>query len=87
MLRDVAISEDRNVIKKEAEKIIKRKDLTIKIQRVLNVNTKVIPVTKGAAGTLSKLFTQYLSNILGKNEMKQLQKKPYLALHTYLGKY
>ena len=32
MLIDVAISEDRNVIKKEAEKILKYKDLTIEIQ-------------------------------------------------------
>jgi hypothetical protein len=31
MLIDVAISGDRNVIKKEAEKILKYKDLTIKI--------------------------------------------------------
>jgi hypothetical protein len=30
---DVAISGDRNVIKKEAEKILKCKDLTIEIQR------------------------------------------------------
>jgi hypothetical protein len=74
MLRDVAISGDRNVIKKEAEQILKQKDLKIKIQRMLNVNIKVIPVTTGAAGTLSKSFRQYLSNILGKNEMKELQK-------------
>ena len=32
MLADVAISLDRNVIKKEAEKILKYKDLTIEIQ-------------------------------------------------------
>jgi hypothetical protein len=31
MLLDVAISGDRNVIKKEAEKILKCKDLTIEI--------------------------------------------------------
>jgi hypothetical protein len=42
---------------------------------MLNVNIKVIPVTIGAAGTLSKSFRQYLSNILGKKEMKELQKK------------
>jgi hypothetical protein len=30
---DVAISGDRNVFKKEAEKILKYKDLTIEIQR------------------------------------------------------
>jgi len=34
MLTDVAISGDRNVIKKEAEKILKYKDLTIEIQRM-----------------------------------------------------
>ena len=39
VLIDVAISGDRNVIKKEAEKIIKYKDLTIEIQRMWNVKT------------------------------------------------
>ena len=43
MLIDDAISGDKNVIKKEAEKILKYKDLTIEIQRVWNVKTKVIP--------------------------------------------
>jgi len=50
MLIDVAISEDRNVIKKEAEKILKYKDLTIEIQRMWNVKTKVIPVIIVAMG-------------------------------------
>jgi hypothetical protein len=44
MLIDVAISGDRNVIKNGAEKILKYKDLTIEIQRMWNVITKVIPV-------------------------------------------
>jgi len=44
MLIDVAISEDRNVIEKEAGKILKYKDLTIDIQGMCNVKTKVIPV-------------------------------------------
>ena len=46
-LIDVAISGDRSVIKKEAEKILKHKDLTIEIQRMWNVKTKVIPVILG----------------------------------------
>jgi hypothetical protein len=37
MLIYVAIPGDRNVIKKEAEKILKYKDLTIEIQRMWNV--------------------------------------------------
>ena len=40
MLIDVAISEDRNVIKKEAENILKYKDLTIETQRMWNVKKK-----------------------------------------------
>jgi len=43
MLLDVAISEDRNMIKKETEKILRYKDITIEIQRMSNVKkTKVI---------------------------------------------
>ena len=44
MLIDTAISGDRNVIKKEAEKVLKYKDLTIEIQRMWNVKTNVIPI-------------------------------------------
>jgi len=40
MLIDVAISGDRNVTKKEAEKILKYKDLTKEIQRTWNVKQR-----------------------------------------------
>ena len=40
MLIDVATSGDRTVIKKEAEKILKYKDLTIEIQRMWKVTMK-----------------------------------------------
>ena len=78
MLIDVAILGDRNVIKKEDEKILKYKDLTIEIQRVWNVKTKVIPVITGATGTISKLFRKYVSNIPGNHEVKELQKTAIL---------
>ena len=42
MLTEVANSEDGNVIKKEAEKILKYEDLTIEIQRIRNVKIKAI---------------------------------------------
>jgi len=75
MLIDVAISGDRNVIKKEAEKILKYKYLTIEIQRMWNVKTKVIPVIIGATGTISKSFREYVRNIPGRYGVKELQKK------------
>jgi hypothetical protein len=39
-----------------------------------NVKTKVIPVIVEATGTTSKSLRQYLSNILGKHEVKKLNK-------------
>jgi len=74
MLIDVAISGDRNVIKKEAEKILKYRDLTIEIQRMWNIKTKVIPVIIGATGTISNAFRKYVNNIPGNCEVKELQK-------------
>jgi hypothetical protein len=44
MLIDVAIPGEGNVTQKEAENVLKYKDLTIVIQRMWNVATRVIPV-------------------------------------------
>jgi hypothetical protein len=49
------ISGDRNVIKKEAEKILKYKQLTTQIQRMWNVKPEVIPALRGATGIISKI--------------------------------
>ena len=86
MLIDVAISGDGNVIKKEAEKILKYKDLTTEIQRMWNVKTKVIPVIVGATGAISKSFRKYVSNIPGKHEVKELQKTAILGTAHILRK-
>jgi len=86
MLIDVAISGDRNVSKIEAEKILKYKDLTIEIQRMWNVKTKVIPVIIGGTGTISKPFRKYMSNIPGKHEVKELQKTAILGTEHILRK-
>ena len=79
MSTDVAIPGDRNVVKKEAEKILKYKDLITEIQRMWNVKAKVIPVITGATGTISKSLRQYLGNIPGKYEIKELQKTAILC--------
>ena len=73
MLIDDEISRDRNVTKKEAEQIPKFKNLTIEIQRMWNVKTKVIPVITGTTGTISKSFRKYLSDVQGIHEVKELQ--------------
>ena len=86
MLIDVAISGGRNVVKKEAEKILKYKDLTIEIQRMWNVKARVIPVVIGATGTISKSFRKYVSNIPGNHDVKELQKTAILGTARILRK-
>jgi len=71
MYTNVAISGDRNVIKKEAEKILKFKDLIIEIQCMWNVKTNVIPIIIiGATGTIQKSFRKYLNHASVKHEIK-----------------
>jgi len=74
------------VIKKEAEKILEYKELTIEIQRMWNVKTKVIPVIIGATGTISKSFRKYMSNTTGNHEVKELQNRAILGTAHILRK-
>jgi hypothetical protein len=76
----------RNVIKKEAQKILKYKDLTIEIQRMCNIKARVIPVNIGATGTISKSFRKYVSSIPGKHEVRELQKTAILGTAHILRK-
>jgi hypothetical protein len=86
MLIDVAISGDRNVFNKEAEKILKYKDLTIEMQRMWNVKTRIIPVIIGATGTISKSFRKYLSSIPGYHDVRELQRTALLGTAHILWK-
>jgi hypothetical protein len=57
-------------------------------QRMWNVKTRVIPVTRvtGATGTVSKSFRKYASNIPQETmKLGKYRKQPYCALHTYFG--
>jgi 3-deoxy-D-manno-octulosonic acid (KDO) 8-phosphate synthase len=54
MLMGVTNTGERNVTKKEAEKILKYKDLILEIQGIWYVKAQVIPVITGATGTISK---------------------------------
>jgi hypothetical protein len=64
----------RKLFKREAGMILKYKDCTTETERIWTVDTKVIPVTTGATGTISKSLGEYLSNVPGKHEIKELQK-------------
>jgi hypothetical protein len=86
ILIDAAIPGDRNVFKKEDEKILKYKDLTIEIQRIWNLKTRVIPVIIGATGTISKSFRKYVSYIPGNHDVKELQKTTILSTAQILRK-
>jgi hypothetical protein len=86
MLIDVAIPGDRNVMKKETEKILKYIYLIIEIQRMWNVERKVTPVIIGATGTVSKSFRKYLSSTPGKHDIKELQKTAILGTAHILRK-
>jgi len=54
-----------------------------------NVKAKVIPVIIVTTGPFSKSLRQYLSNIPGKDEIKELKKSHighYTHTHTHYGK-
>jgi hypothetical protein len=51
-----------------------------------NVKAKVIPVIIGAIGTILKSLIQYLSSILGKHEIKEVQKATILSTAHMLRK-
>jgi hypothetical protein len=86
MLLDDAIPGDRNVIQKEAEKILKYKDLTIEIQRMWSVKTGVIPVIIGATEIISKSFRKYVSTIPGNHDVRELQRTAILGTAHILRK-
>jgi hypothetical protein len=74
------------IIIKEAENILKYKDLTIEIERMWNVKARVIPVIIGATGTISKSFRKYVSSIPRNHEVRELQKTAILGTAHILRK-
>jgi len=51
-----------------------------------NVKAKVISVVTGVTGTISKSLRQYLDNIPGNNEIKEIQKTAVLGTAHMLQK-
>jgi hypothetical protein len=88
MLIYVAIPGERNVIKKKKKlkRCLKYEDHIIEIKCMWNLKAKVIPVIIWVTGTNSKSLRQYLSNIPGKHEIKELQKTAILSTAHILRK-
>ena len=82
----VAIYGDRNLIKKEIDKVIKCKGLAVEIHHVWNVKAKVIPVIIGATGPISKSLRQYLNNVPGNTKLRNYKKTTILCAPHYCGK-
>jgi len=60
MLIDVAITADRNVVQKEAEKNLKYKSFCIEIQRMWNLKCMIVPVITGATGIVTRSLKKNL---------------------------
>ena len=65
MLTEIVILGNRNVIKKETEKVLTYESLTVETQHMWNL--KLIPVIIGATGTMLESFRKYLINVPGKH--------------------
>jgi hypothetical protein len=71
------------VIKKNAENIETYNDLTTDTQRTLNLKTNVIPVTIGAAATISAPFRKYINNVPGKHDIKGYRTAIFGTAHLF----
>jgi hypothetical protein len=79
LLIDVTIPSDKNVIQKEAEKKLKYKNLSLKIQIMWNMKYFVKPVIIGATENVSKSLQKYLETIPGQHSIDSLQKTVILG--------
>jgi hypothetical protein len=70
----VAISADRHVVQKEAEKKLKYKSLGLEMQRMWNLKCMIIPVIIGATGIVTRNLRENLEAIPGKHSIDSLQK-------------
>lgn len=62
---DVAIPLDVNIPVKQAEKLLKYKDLQIQLQRLWDMKVVIVPIIIGALGTFGKDHGKYLQLIPG----------------------
>jgi hypothetical protein len=74
LLIGIAIPDDSNVNTKETEKLRMYKDLEIKVSRMWEVGTKIIPAVIGALGAINKGLVQNLQLLPCHRSATELQK-------------
>ena len=80
LIIDVAIPVCKNVVKKEAEKIVKYRDLEKEIQKCWNLkHVRTIPIVIGALGTVTKGITGYLKKISSEINFDVIQRTALLG--------
>ena len=70
----MAVSSERNVTAKAAEKLSKYKDLEIEIGKIRNAKTIVIPLVIGALVIVRKGKKRYVEQLPSKIMIEELQK-------------
>ena len=78
-LIDVPIPADRNVVQKEAEKMLKYKSLCVEIQRMWNLKCTIIPIIIGATGIVTRSLRKNMEAVPGKHSIDSLQKTAMLG--------
>ena len=63
ILVDFAVPWDKNVVRKEEEKITKYSPLALEVRRLHGVSTRIIPIVVGSLGVVSKNLPGYLRDL------------------------
>ena len=87
---DIAVPACRNIVRKEAEKITKYRELGTELQKCWNLKkVSITPVVIGALGTVTKGVEKYLRKILPNIAFDTIQKTVLLntvrILRNFLG--
>ena len=78
MFIDVSVPACHNVVRKEAEKIIKYRDLEIEVQKCWNLSkVRTIPVVVGALGTVCMDIDEHIKVISPIIDFNTIQKPRY----------
>ena len=85
ILIDVSVPNDKNIIAKTAEKLMKYRDLEIEIKKCWKLKkVKTIPIIIGALGSVSTGHQKFLTEISPKIEFKVVQKTALLGTANIL---